>query len=207
MDLQYWNQYYASEEAETEPSLFAKFVYKHLEPEKRLADIGCGNGRDSLYFARQGLEVYSVDASETATERLCRKAPENLYVKTDNFIHFVGSYEQYFDYLYSRFTIHAITGEEQEQLLDYAYRALNKDGCLFIEVRCKKDELYGCGELVEKDTYFYNGHRRRFIEKEELEEALNKTGFTVLYSKENRGFAPYRNMDPIVLRVIGQKRI
>ena len=54
----------------------------------------------------------------------------------------------------------------------------------FIEVRCVKDELFGKGTLVAKNTYFYNGHNRRFIEKEELAQQLTETGFQVIYAEE-----------------------
>ena len=31
----------------------------------KIIELGCGNGRDSFYFANNGLSVYSVDQSST----------------------------------------------------------------------------------------------------------------------------------------------
>lgn len=39
--------------------------FRHLIPDKAtILDLGCGSGRDALYFMKQGYEVYAVDGSE-----------------------------------------------------------------------------------------------------------------------------------------------
>lgn len=65
--------------------------------------------------------------------------------------------------------------------------------------------MFGKGTLVAKNTYFYNGHNRRFIEKEELAQQLTETGFQVIYAEEKTGFAPFGDSDPVVLRMVAVK--
>ena len=41
-----------------------------MEAGKELIELGCGNGRDSLFFAKNGINVTGIDASETAIDEL-----------------------------------------------------------------------------------------------------------------------------------------
>lgn len=206
-DNLYWNEFYRKGVAESKPTLFAQFVMRYLEQGKTIVDVGCGNGRDSIYFGEQGMNVYAVDMSETATQYIQSLGKQNINVRNQNFISMLGNAQEEYDYLYSRFTVHAISEEDQKSLLHNAYQSLKKSGYFFIEVRCKLDTLYGKGELVEKDTYFYNGHRRRFVDQQELEHALRSEGFVIQYSEQKEGFAPYKGENPIVLRIIARKEI
>lgn len=201
----YWNKFYMSGSGENKPSLFAEYVSGYLLEGGKIVDIGCGNGRDSIYFAEKGMDVYAVDISEAATGNLSERYGEKIHVLNENFVRMLGRYRDEFDFLYSRFTIHAITEEDQKRLLENAYRALKQEGYLFIEVRCKLDEIYGKGELIDKDTYFYNGHRRRSVDKAEIEKMLVENRFTIEYSKQDRNFAPYKGDNPIILRIIARK--
>lgn len=205
MDKIYWNDFYTNGQVESGQTLFAEFVEKYCTPGRKMVDIGCGNGRDSVFFANKGLEVYAVDMSEVAISHLQKK--EILHAINMDFVKMLGESKEAFDYLYSRFTIHAISEEEQTKLLHNGYEALVDDGYFFIEVRSKLDDLYGKGELVAKDTYFYNGHRRRFLDKEELEQALCKEGFLIEYSEQSKGFAPYGEADPVILRIVAKKEL
>jgi len=67
----YWNDYYAGlpEEAHPAPSQFATFVLA-MNKAGSIVDLGCGSGRDSLFFARYGRRVTSVDASEHAVRAI-----------------------------------------------------------------------------------------------------------------------------------------
>jgi SAM-dependent methyltransferase len=50
------------------PSPAAVFLSDFLKSKKiasgRLVDLGCGNGRNAIFFAREGFEVHAVDRSE-----------------------------------------------------------------------------------------------------------------------------------------------
>lgn len=58
----------------TEPSSFAREVAAMLPPGARLLDLGCGEGRDSVFFATQGFEVVGVDASRAGIAKARRLA-------------------------------------------------------------------------------------------------------------------------------------
>lgn len=205
MDKPYWNTFYAENKGIDEPSLFARWIMEQIEKGKKLVDMGCGNGRDSIYFMKNGMVVYAVDVSDVAVEHIAQGYSGKVIVENKDFVEYLGEKEEEFDYLYSRFTIHAISQEEQTVCIQNAYRAIKQGGKFFVEVRCTKDELFGKGTLVAKNTYFYNGHNRRFIEKEELLSDLRMQNFRIEYAEEKTGFAPFGETDPIVLRVIAVK--
>ena len=201
----YWNQYYHNKVCSTQPSPFAQYVATLVEPGKTLVDLGCGNGRDSLYFASLGLKVVAIDLSPTAIEMLqARQVPNARFLCGDfitNPAHTPGCY----DYAYSRFTIHAINPKQETMLLQSMYQALRPGGKFLIEVRSIHDPLYGKGQPVERNAFFYDNHYRRFIVLDELTKSLEQCGYRVEYAKEQTGFAPYGNDDPPVIRVVAVK--
>ena len=203
-DVAYWNSYYKKHKCD-QPSLFAKSILKLLNKGADLLELGCGNGRDSLYFAHNGINVTAIDVSEQAISLLKRKREANTDFIHGDFVCLTKEYMEEFDYCYSRFTMHAIDKEQECQVIKAIYGALRKDGRLFIEVRSVNDEIYGKGIEVGRDSYVFDEHFRRFIRKNELEDELKINGFIIEYSEENRGFAPFKGEDPLIIRIIAKK--
>ena len=204
-DKRYWDSYYNSGVLSAAPSRFAQSITDYLEEEKTIVDLGCGNGRDSLFFAEKGLKVIGIDGSEAAINKLQKNDRTNIEFICDDFTNSPQIYSRKYDYFYSRFSIHAIREEQQHGLLRNIYRCLNSNGKLFIEVRGIYDTLYGKGVEVERNAFIYNNHYRRFIVKQELLDELIEIGFKIVYEEERSGFAPFKEQDPIIIRVIAYK--
>src|SRR5262249_57277247 len=61
----------------TAPSPFARMLCSLLAPGARVLEIGCGEGRDSVFFASRGCEVTAADVSNAGlrkARRLARRA-------------------------------------------------------------------------------------------------------------------------------------
>ena len=54
-------------------------------------------------------------------------------------------------------------------------------------------------------TKHSGGHYRRFIELNNITSKLEKNGFDIISKEESNGFAPYKDEDPVCVRVIAQK--
>lgn len=208
MDHKYWNEYYKKNKAPIEPSNFAVEVFKYLEEGKELLELGCGNGRDSLHFAKKHIRVTAMDQSESAINILQEnnKNKKNIKFIIDDFVNSKIYYNENYEYIYSRFTLHSITKEEQDILFDKVYMALNNKGKFFIEVRSINDEIYGKGEKVGDDEYIYNSHYRRFLKIEDLVDDLKRGGFNIIFANESDSYAVYKDERPYVIRIIAQKK-
>ena len=201
--IEYWNSYYRSDITPKSPSDFAMFITSYLKPEKKLIDLGCGNGRDSMYFCNIGLKVTAVDSSPEAISLIDESLP--IFTVCDDFVAAKALFCVDYDYCYLRWSIHAINQKQQDDLLPNIYNALNKNGILFIEARTTNDSKFGVGKYLGQNEYFFDNHYTRFIDVNELSEQLASTGFKLIYCKEFRDFANMNENSPTMVRLIAQK--
>lgn len=171
----YWPEFYRQKKAPTAPTSFARFAAKHL-PKGTLLDVGCGNGRDSYFLAKNGFKVCGFDPAV-----LNKKAKHCSFVtaKPD-----VGQ----FDIVYSRFVLHAMPRREVMMLLN------ETEGYFVAEARVTGDK-----------PKLYKNHQRWFVDPEWLIGHMVTIGFEILYFEKGRGLAPYKGEDPLVLRIIAKK--
>lgn len=203
-DKEYWNQFYNKNSLPFEKSDFAEFVFKnYIVSGKTLIEMGCGNGRDSVFFAKNGVKVIAVDQAENEIKFLNDKfKKDNIEFLCQDFTNL--NLKKNFDYIYSRFTIHSITEEGEDRLLNYAFNNLYKGGYIFIEARSVKDVLYNEGVKLSKNENFTD-HYRRYADKDALINKLIKLGFKIKYQIESKGLAVYKKEDPCIVRIIAQK--
>lgn len=219
MDKQYWNKFYKKHSDKKDISAcstFASFCCeKYFTKRLSIVDLGCGNARDSLYFARQGHDVLAVDQSL----ELCvteNNTHQNLQYLNEDFInpsHHQEGLEttEYHpdllpvDVFYSRFTIHSITERGQEHLLNKVYACLREKGLFCIEVRTTKDPKFGIGKHICDTTYFNDGHNRRFIDSHEFLNKILSLGFKLCYFNEQDNLSIHKDDNPVLMRIILEK--
>ncbi len=204
-DREYWNKYYESHMPGSDgESPFAQETYgRYLQHGGSILDLGCGNGRDSLFFAARGLSVTGIDSADVAIRGLQEKGGASFVC--GDFVTLDGMADGSFDYCYSRFTVHAISQEQEAGLLKNVLRVLRTGGKFFIEVRSVNDAIYGKGEQKEQDAYVYEGHYRRFIRLRDFIDRLCDAGFALEYAEESDRFAPYKDTRPVCIRITAVK--
>ncbi|MBP3690887.1 MAG: hypothetical protein J6I74_06130, partial [Schwartzia sp.] len=94
------------------------------------------------------------------------------------------------------------TEQQEDELFQNLVDALKKDGKLFIDARTIRDDLYGKGEKVAPNAFFYDGHFRRFIDPQLLKAKMQARGYNVLDLQEGRGFSKTSDSDPVLMRLI-----
>ena len=199
--IHHWDEYYKTDKAPSFPSPFALYVANKLSMKQNILEIGCGNGRDSKFFSSKGHHVTCLDKSREAIE-LCK----NLY-SSEPIEFFFGTItdiaktnKKKYDLIYSRFVIHAMSLNEELEMLKISYKLLKKNGQLFIECRSTNDPLSQKGEILSHTERVF-GHYRRFIFLEEFKLRLVEAGFEVVEAIENIGLAQFEKEDPKVIRV------
>lgn len=203
MDRKYWDKYYNRYfNLNNEPSSFARYSLKYLTPKSVIADLGCGNARDSIFFFNQGFTLYSIDQSKIAIDKLSSQYTGINFIHSD-IIDLNNSILEEINNIYCRFFLHAIDGKEYLNLLKWITRC--KPGTLFLsESRSTDDNLFGQGIKI-SDNIFTTDHSRHFLKRKQLEIDLIREGFEILESIEDRGLAVYKDEDPMIIRIIGRK--
>ena len=204
-DIQYWNNYYSGNRTEiSEPSAFALYCALQMKQGKKLIDLGCGNGRDSLYFCKSGLKVTAVDSAQTAINVIDSHGLP-VFAVCNDFIHTKALDCMDYDYAYARWTIHAISQKQQNELLPRVFGALSKGGLFFIEARTINDAKYGDGKPLGENEFFFDNHYRRFIDPCVFLRQMKDTGYSISYSEESDIFSVVGDDAPTLLRVVGMK--
>lgn len=198
---EYWNCFYSRVDvtAPRLPSQFAVFAAGDFIGVDGVAEFGCGNGRDSEFFAVNGFQVLAFDASSQAID-LCRTHTKSSQVKyllrrvegcSEEFQAFAQGKRRIA--VYARFFLHAIDSETERSFLRMLMRALPPGGLVYLEYRTKEDEA---GEKK------FGQHFRRYIDHWALIETLCGMGFSIAYQVQGRGFAKYRDEDALVGRCV-----
>lgn len=205
----HWDSYYKTNDAPTEPSSFAVHCLPTISKTQPLLEVGCGNGRDALFFADHGLQVTACDASAVTISKLKKimtstKQNNPRFLEADITNLPIHGYEVLFGTIYARFVLHAISAIGQESLLRWASANLVPGGLLMVEARSVNSNLYGKGQPVGKDAFIFN-HYRRFIRKEELVNQLINLGFEIKECVESDGLAINGKDNPVVIRIQAKK--
>ena len=135
MDKSYWESYYTKIQKPFDSSTFAKSVLNKMTPNQTIIDLGCGNGRDSIYFAENKIRTLGIDQSSVAIKNL--KPFENSYLNFE-ISDFSNLKKEKFDYGYCRFVLHSINEAEEENLMNWLSKNIIKN--IFIESITNIDE-------------------------------------------------------------------
>ena len=209
-DKKYWTEYYSKNSKPTDASTFAEFILPKLNSNKNLIELGCGNARDSIYFAQNNLNVVAVDQVQEEIDYLNENhKEENILFVCDDFTNLVNTShdiinETDFDYIYSRFTFHSINEAKEDRTLDWIENNLDKEGYFLLEARSLNDPMFKQGKSL-SDTENYTTHYRRYMDLDKIIEKLESRNFEIIYNIEDNNLAVYKDDNPYVIRIIAKK--
>ena len=206
----YWDKYYFKNKKSFPRSSFANFCFKkyikNKKKDKRLIDLGCGNGRDTIFFSKK-INSLGVDRSQEAIINLKKKYfyDKNLSFKLGDFdkINFktIGK----FDYIYLRFVFHAIKENIQKRIIKNIKYLMKKKCTVMAEFRTDKDPLKKLGKKLSESERFTD-HYRRFINLEKFINHLERGSYKVIYVIEKKGLSIFKKDNPVLARVIFTKQ-
>jgi SAM-dependent methyltransferase len=198
-----WDAYYGGpgRQLTREPSPFAVWVDENYASGRHLVDLGAGNARDALWFARhERRRVTALDYSIGVLRRVHRLAEKdglrvdfgglNLYDARE--VIALGaalSREAEPVDLYGRFLLDALESDGRENLLRLASMSLRRGGHLFLEFRTRPSR----------------GRRKKSFVRVTPAQAVRRIeahGGRVVHRQTGTGLAPYGDSDPVVCRIV-----
>lgn len=148
-----------------EPSAAARAAAELFQQEgkQKLLELGCGQGRDAVFFAQQGFEIWALDYSEPGLAAIRRKAAAlgpglSLQTVCHDVRQPLPFAAESFDACFSHMLFcMALTTAELEFLSAEVRRVLKSGGLVDYSVRNTRDPQYRSGIHRGEDMYEIGG--------------------------------------------------
>lgn len=133
-----WNAFYADRSrgcgffGSSPDECLVRWIERGLVPLGNALDVGCGNGRNAIYLARQGCEVDAIDLSSTAIA-WAREAASTAAVPVRlecRSLFDMALAPGAYDLVYDSGCLHHLFPQERQPYVDLVSRALRPDGHL-----------------------------------------------------------------------------
>jgi len=148
-----------------DPSSFLTPLLQYLNPGAKILDVGCGSGRDLLWFAEKGFDAIGLERSPSLA-RLARVHSKRPVIEAD-----FGMYD--FSHLNCDAVVLVgalvhVTREDLPQILEAISICLNPNGYMLVTMK----EGHGI-------RHFSDGRIFTLWQREDLEEIFSKIGFEI----------------------------
>ncbi|KTD40959.1 SAM-dependent methyltransferase TehB [Legionella parisiensis] len=158
---------------------YAYQTYLSHQKHHNILDVGCGSGRNLLYFANLGYPVTGVDINQSALENIKTVAQEENLTQVDTLLHDLNQpltlTKKQYHFVFSTVTLQFLNAERIPSLLTELQEATAKNGYHFL-VFPVQSELYS----LPNSFTFLPKH-------EELYHFYQNRGWSVLEYKESVG--------------------
>lgn len=209
-EIRHWAEFYRGRSAAVvpeEPSAFARWTLAREGAPRRILELGCGTGRDALWFARSRCRVRAVDFVGTAAAAVDRRARTdglplraarmNIADLRDSLTYGAAVAHGFKpQVVYARFLLDAIRPAARGNVWRLARQALRATGGrLYLEFRVAPTARYLAGR-----------HWRTFTDPATVVRELEPYGFEIEHTEQAHGLAVLSDEDPLVGRVVGRMR-
>lgn len=148
----------------------------HVEKKRDILELGAGEGRDVLFFAREGFNICAIDYSPSAIAAIRGKSESQGLVQSLSLIlHDIRRElpfgDEALDACYSHMLFcMAFSMDELRFLFDEVWRILRPGGICVYTVRHKEDPHYGAGIHRGEDLYEMDGFIVHFFDRGKIDD-------------------------------------
>lgn len=205
--LRQWNDFYRSRrsaQVPTTPSAFATWVGERLEPRQHVLDVGCGNGRDAVYFAEQGHRVTALDGTtqarklsrQLATAHSVRVRPHALNL--NDLFSTLSSAARFArlkrpPQIYARFLLDVVEADTRQNFFRWAQMIQRRGGETFLEFRTWHS-------VLRPSAFRYR--YQALLDPERVIAEIERYGGRVAHRTEGSGLARFGKQNPRICRLV-----
>jgi ubiquinone/menaquinone biosynthesis C-methylase UbiE len=152
-------------------SYFQEEFLKHLDRGARILDAGCGVGRDTRYFIKEGRIVIAFDASREMV-RKCREYP-HAYCKQLTFAQL--RYNEEFDAVWACASLLHLTPHQAKEAVRRLTTALKIGGVMYIALKLGEASESGHDTDGRYFTYYTQSSAKRLCESDRRLKLMSET--------------------------------
>lgn len=157
---EFWEDFYSDREKEipffvnNPDENLVEYFEKKLFKQGKVLELGCGPGRNAIYFAEKGCLVDAIDLSQKSIQWATERANEknvNVNFICDNIFN-LQIEEGIYDYVYDTGCFHHIAPHRRMNYIDLVNKALKPGGYFSINCFVHGGELGGA-DITDWDVY------------------------------------------------------
>ena len=184
--LGYWNDIYSKQNYfGTGPTILALEAHELIKNNSitNILELGCGQGRDSLFFANFGHNVIATDISENAINSVKKikneQNIENLELHLHDTLNPFNFTDLKFELIYSNLALQFFNLKQLSGILSNIKKIMKPNSFFLFSTKKSGDKYFNFGNKISENSFEYNGITRFFFNKSELENIL-KNHFTII---------------------------
>jgi tellurite methyltransferase len=175
--MEKYNKIYSSSNAseDIKPSQILSLIWKNFLPNSKILDLGCGQGDDSLFLAKNNFPVTAIDSSDVAINQIKVKKDE---YKLDNLELICGDINDFtieknkYQVIICRNVLNFLDKDKALKILNGLQDNIQKGSYIIIEVFTKNDP-----------SFLSDNKFASYFEEQELLNIFS--GYKIFYYLEN----------------------
>lgn len=192
-----WESFYSNDSLDY-PLVDERFIDRLLPlcQNKKVLDLGCGNGVISSSLVSKEITVIASDFSEEALKSFHIKEPQVEVVRFDmvNKFPFIADY---FDVVVAELSLHYFSKRKTRRILSEISRVLVPEGLLIARVNSTRGEYPPNGaEKITKDYYRVGGITKHFYSIDSFKNLFDAS-WEVVEIEEQETYK-YRSLKPVI---------
>lgn len=171
----------------------------------KILDAGCGHGRNSEYFIRNGYDIFGIDKKEESIAYL----KENIKILNPEFpssnftvadLNAIPFTDAYFDFVISSAVLHfAESRKEFMELFKEHIRVLKKGGFFFFRMTAKHTIEHLATQISEDIYYLPDESTRYLLDQNVLKKLMLENNLVFVEPFKTVNVADIRSMSTVVL--------